>query len=187
MTDLISVAKIIQEFFEEHNWKYCIIGGLALQFWGEQRLTKDVDLTLLTGFGEEESFIDTVLENFTGRIQDAKQFALRNRVILLQTEAGIGIDISLGAFPFEESMIERAKYQEYLPNINLKICSPEDLIVSKAFADRGKDWIDIQSILIKQKRLDWTYIFEQLTPLVELKEEPEILTKLNKLKKETDL
>lgn len=52
-----------------------------------------IDLTLLTGFGDEEKFI------------------------------GIGIDISLGAFPFEESMISRARYREYLPTIKLKICS----------------------------------------------------------------
>lgn len=184
MTDLVSTALELQKFCEKQNWKFCIIGGLALQFWGEQRLTKDVDLTLLTGFGDEEKFIDALLKNFQARISDAKTFALRNRVILLQTESEIGIDISLGAFPFEESMIERADYQEYLPNINLKICSPEDLIVSKAFAARDKDWFDIKSVLIKQQNIDWSYIFEQLSPLVELKEEPEILTKLEKLRKE---
>ena len=73
-----------------------------MQFWGEQRLTKDVDLTLLTGFGPEESFINLLLENFSTRIEDAKNFALKNRVVLLQTSGGIGIDISLGAFSFEE-------------------------------------------------------------------------------------
>ena len=30
------------------------MGGVALQRWGEPRLTQDVDLTLLTGFGDEE-------------------------------------------------------------------------------------------------------------------------------------
>jgi Nucleotidyl transferase AbiEii toxin, Type IV TA system len=183
MTDLISVATEMQKFCEEQDWKFCIIGGFALQYWGEQRLTKDVDLTLYVGFGYEEKYIDALLEKFISRIDNAKEFALRNRVILLKTENGIGIDISLGAFPFEESMTERATYQEYLPNISLKICTAEDLIVSKAFADRGKDWIDIQSVLIKQDNLDWKYVFEQLKPLVELKEEPEILTKLEKLKR----
>lgn len=184
MIDLVSTALTLQNFCEKQNWKFCIIGGLALQFWGEQRLTKDVALTLLSGFGNEEKYIDSLLENFKERISDAKTFALRNRVVLLETVNGIGIDISLGAFPFEESMINRADFQEYLPNAKLKICSPEDLIVSKSFADRGIDWFDIKSILIKQNHLDWNYIFEQLTPLVELKEAPEILTKLQKLKTE---
>lgn len=183
MTDLISTAEAVQKFCESQDWKFCIIGGLALQFWGEQRLTKDVDLTLLTGFGAEEAFIDALLGKFSSRIDDAKNFALRNRVLLLETENGIGIDISLGAFPFEETMVGRADYRKYLPKVSLRICSAEDLIVLKAFADRMKDWSDIQTVLIKQTKLDWNYIFEQLAPLVELKEEPEILAKLENLRK----
>lgn len=97
---------------------------------------------------------------------------------------GIGIDISLGAFPFEEEMIEQAEYQKYFTEIWLKICSAEDLVVLKAFADRKKDWSDIESVLIKQNNFNWNYIFE-LEPLVELKEAPEILTKLGKLRIET--
>ena len=184
MTDLIAVAAELQKFCEKQHWNFCIIGGLALQFWGEQRLTKDVDLTLLTGFGNEEIYIDALLKKFAPRIEDAKNFALRNRVLLLQTTDKIGIDISLGAFPFEETMISRASKREYLPKISLRICSAEDLIVLKAFADRNKDWSDIESVLIKQRKLDWKYITKQLAPLVELKEEPEILTKLKKLRKE---
>ena len=152
---------------------------------GQQRLTKDVDLTLLTGFGNEELYIDKLLEKFSSRIEGAKDFALKNRVLLLQTENGIGIDILLGAFPFEEEMIDRAEYQHYWKEFCLRICSAEDLIVLKAFTDRKQDWSDIESVLIKIKNLDWAYIYEQLEPLVELKEEPEILSKLNKLKIET--
>ena len=81
-------------------------------------------------------------------------------------------------------MINRTSKREYLPKISLRICSTEDLIVLKAFADRNKDWSDIESVLIKQRKLDWKYINQQLAPLVELKEEPEILTKLEKLRKE---
>lgn len=182
MTGLIKTAFRIQGFLEERNWEFCIIGGMALQFWGEMRLTNYIDLTILTGFGGEEEFVDQLLIEFDERISDAKTFALKNRVLLLKSENEIGIDVSLGAFPFEESMIGRAAHQEYLPGLNLRICSPEDLIVSKSFADRSKDWLDISSILIKQKEIDWDYIFEQLAPLVELKEEPEIIDKLQKLK-----
>jgi len=44
---------------------YC---GSAL---GEPRLTLDVDLTILTGFGDERSFIDSLLGQFPGRISEA--------------------------------------------------------------------------------------------------------------------
>jgi len=182
MIPIVETAFRIQTFLEARNWRFCFIGGVALQIWGEPRLTNDVDLTLLTGFGDEEIYVQTLIEEFAPRIENAREFALKNRVLLLKTEDGIGIDISLAALPFEEEVIERASFQNYLPDISLKICSPEDLIVLKAFADRTRDWADIETIVIKQKKLEWNYIYAQLTPLIELKEAPEILRKLEKLK-----
>src|SRR5438046_1682866 len=129
MTELVATAQELQAFCELHSWKFCVIGGLALQFWGEQRLKKDVDVTLLTGFGTEEEYVDSLLSRFDARSDDARTFALQKRVLLLRSAHGIGIDISLGAFPFEEEMTNRAVYKEYLPNISLRICTAEDLIV----------------------------------------------------------
>jgi hypothetical protein len=51
--------------------------------------------------------------------------------------------------------------------------------VLKAFAGRGQDWVDVERIIVRQTRkLDWNYIREQLQPLAELKEAPEILDQL---------
>lgn len=182
MIDLVEEAKRLQNVCERNNWQFAFIGGLALQTWGEPRVTEDVDITLLTGFGDEEVFIKALLQNYKGRITNVIEFALTNRVLLLVSESGVEVDISLGALPFEESVVKRAVYKNYLPLVELRICSAEDLIVLKAFADRGKDWVDIESVLIKQSKLDWKYIKRQLAPLVELKDAPEILVKLEKMR-----
>ncbi len=68
MINLVEEAKKMQSFCDEQGWKFCFIGGLALQTWGEPRVTEDVDLTLLTGFGNEESYIKTLLERYHGEI-----------------------------------------------------------------------------------------------------------------------
>ena len=99
MVDLVSAASVLQKQLEEHGWRFCFIGGLAVQHWGEPRMTRDLDLALLTGFGTEASFVDTLLASYRGRITDARTFALARRILLLQTESGIGIDISLAALP----------------------------------------------------------------------------------------
>lgn len=91
MKDLFRVAAEVQEFIEHHRWKFCCIGGVALQRWGENRLTRDVDLSLLTGFGEEEKFIDALLGRFGPRRPDAKDFALKYRVLLLCSSDSVGI------------------------------------------------------------------------------------------------
>jgi hypothetical protein len=186
MNELTSLALELQSFCEQRNWRFCLIGGLAVQHWGEPRFTKDVDMTLLTGFGNEEPFITQWLANYESRVPDAMNFALCNRVLLLRSSAGIGIDIALGALPFEESAIANSKPVELEPGARLRICSAEDLIVMKAFADRPQDRLDLRGILVRQgtTNLDWKHIWEQLTPLVEIKECPDILNHLKMLLQE---
>jgi hypothetical protein len=75
--------------------------------------------------------------------------------------------------PFEERVIERASSYRYLADIRLHTCSAEDLVVLKAFADRPRDWADIEGILIRTgSRLDWHTIEAELQPLCEAKEAP---------------
>ena len=120
MKGLFSVALEIQEFFEHAGDRFCFIGGVALQRWGQPRLTQDVDLTSEFDFG-------------TG--------------------------------------------------FRLLTCSAEDLIVMKAFASRPQDWIDIESVVVRQRRtLDWKQIFDELEPLVALRETPEVLERLRQLR-----
>src|SRR5437016_157791 len=98
---VLAAAEEIQSFCQKQGWRFCFIGGLAVQRWGEPRLTQDADLTLLTGFGGEEKFVDPLLETFGPRRADAREFALISRVLLLQTADRVAIDIALGGFPFE--------------------------------------------------------------------------------------
>ena len=52
----------------------------------------------------------------------------------------------------------------------------------KAFANRFLDWADIERILMRQgEKLDTDLIVRELTPLAELKEEPEIVERLRAL------
>lgn len=181
MKNLVRTAKAIQDVLERHELEYCIIGGLAVNLWGERRLTDDVDLSVLTGFGGETKVLDILLDNFAPRRPDARDFALVSRVVLLKSDQGIEIDVSLGALDFEYSAARRAKYYDYGSSIQLRVISAEDLLVMKAFAGRGKDWVDVDGIIAKNKTsLDWSYIETQLKPLLELKEEPEIWDQLLK-------
>jgi len=184
VNELIALAVEIQSFCVERGWKFCFIGGLVVQHWGEPRTTKDVDLTLLTGFGGEEKYVDEWLRHYEPRRPDARGFALTNRVLVLRGKSGLGIDIALGALPFEEGAIARAIDLEVYPGVCLRFCSPEDLIIMKAFANRDLDWQDVRMTIIRQgaNTLDWKYIRNQLGALVMLKEEPEILTRLDKLR-----
>jgi len=182
MIPQLNAAMELQTFCKDRGWPFCFIGALAVLRWGEPRATQDVDATLLTGFGNEESFIQELLSGFQSRLPDALDFALKHRVLLLRASNGIDIDISLGALPFEQNIVQRATPFSFTPDVTLITCSAEDLVVLKAFASRSKDWIDIEGIMIRQgEQLEWKYILKTLTPLCELKTAPEILQRLHEL------
>ncbi len=184
MRRLFSLAVELQSLLDSSLWRNCLIGGLALQRWGEPRLTIDVDITVLTGLGSEEAVVDFLLSKYSARRRDARDFALRNRVLLLKSADGIGIDVALGALPFEERMLQRATVFAFLPSCLLRTCSAEDLIVMKAFAGREQDWIDLRGVIVRQQKLDWELIYSELEPLCEVKETPETLIRLRKLQTE---
>lgn len=184
MIGLFHTARELQGVFTDKAWKFCFIGGVALQRWGEMRLTRDVDVTLFTGFGSEEPAIDELLARYKPRVENAKEFALANRVLLIQSEDGIGLDVALGGLPFEEEMTRRATWFEFLPGLSLLTCSAEDLIILKAFADRQQDWADIKGVLIRQEGgILWDYVHKQLKPLCAAKEAPEILQQLDEIRR----
>jgi hypothetical protein len=171
----------LQGFCENRDWRFCFIGGIAVLRWGDARATQDADLTLITGFGNEVHFIDPLLKAFAGRDEDPRGFALAHRVLLLKHGNGVPMDVALGAIPFEENSIRRSSLWKCSRDYTLRTCSAEDLVVHKAFAGRPIDWIDIERVLQRQGKLDTALIRCELAPLAEAKEEPEILSRLNRL------
>ena len=184
MNALFRAADELQRVCLAHDWKFCFIGGLAVQRWGEPRETIDVDLTLLTGFSNESVFVVSLLDAFQPRVPDPVEFARLNRVLLLRATSGVGLDVALGGLPFEESAVARSTLFTFPPDIPLRTCSAEDLVVFKAFADRPKDWVDVEGILLRQApTMDWDYVQIQLEQLAELKEAPELVEKLETLRR----
>lgn len=90
----------------------------------------------------------------------------------------------MGAFPFEDEAVRRGQEITLLPGCALRLCTAEDLIVFKTFAARSQDWRDVEMTIVRQgdAALDWGYIHEQLRPLLELKEAPELFEQLEALR-----
>jgi len=178
----VEAAVELQGALEEGGFPFCIIGGLAVQRWGEPRLTLDADATVLTRFERDEELAVFLTERFGARRGDAVEFALQNRVLLLHGKGGVHLDVALGALDFEVRSIERSSFWDYHGSVRLRTCGADDLVVHKAFAGRDQDWMDIDGILVRQEgKLNFELIFRELRPLVELKEEPGILVRLEKM------
>lgn len=187
INDVVAAASELQAFLQKQKWRFCIIGGLAVLRWGRVRTTQDVGISLFSGLGSEETYIDPLLARFPERISDARQFAQDSRVVLIQATNGIPIDIALAAFPFEEQVIARATPFEFAPGHALITASLEDLLVLKAFAGRAHDWADVEGMAIRQAgQIDWDFVETQLQPLCELKESTDALTRLAEIRSRHD-
>jgi hypothetical protein len=180
---LIEAAREIQDFCEARHWPYCFIGGIAVQHWGEARLTRDADLVVFTGVGDEARYVDELLAHFPARIDRAREFALRHRVLLLRATNGVPLDLSFGALEFEEQAVMGANLEEIVPGVRLRLASPSALVVFKAFADRPQDWIDLEGVIAKSgTRIDWGTVDAQLGILLDLKGDRSALDRLAQLR-----
>lgn len=186
MTELYVTALEVQRLCESQGWSFCIIGGVAVQRWGEPRLTRDVDLTLITGFGGEEKFIEVWLRDYQFRPPGSMKMALACGVLLLVNRRGTPVDVALGGIAFEHRTIQRSSLWK-IPEGALRTCSAEDLLVHKCFAGREQDWVDVDGILARQKgKLDLALLRHELKPLLALQEQPAKLERLEQKIREHD-
>jgi hypothetical protein len=162
-------------FFNHLGVQYVIIGGLAVQHWGEPRFTQDVDLTVTappTGLAE---FVQKIVDRFPSRVEDAITFARRNRVVLVRAGNGCPVDISLALPGYEDEVMRRAVDYELEPGKVVNLCSAEDLIIHKAVAGRPQDVRDIEGIVYRQRdALDVSYIRRWLRDFADVLANPEI-------------
>jgi hypothetical protein len=64
---------------------------------GRTASPRDVGLSPLTGFGEEDQFIDRLPKPYEPRMSGAREFALARRVLLLQSRNALATDVTLSA------------------------------------------------------------------------------------------
>lgn len=67
MRSLLQAGARVQTQLLARDLRFCFIGGIANFRWGTPRLTNDLDLTVLAGFGGEERVIAALLENLEPR------------------------------------------------------------------------------------------------------------------------
>lgn len=160
MNPQLEAAWELGQFLTLNGLAYAIIGGIAVQKWGEPRFTRDVDLTvaypLTTGSAE---FVRLVTAQFPSRSADPVAFARTTRMLLVTASNGVEVDLSLALPGYEDDLLARAVDYEVAPGKTVRLCSAEDLIIHKAVAGRPQDLYDIQSVVYRQGvKLDVTYV-----------------------------
>lgn len=177
--DPASMQRII-DFLNERNIPYMLIGGLAISIWGEMRVTHDVDFKVSVDMPLAD-FRKLVLAHFPARPTNIPPHKLSPYVIHIWASPDVAADILVSMFDYEREAIKRAVNSEVM-GITTRVCTAEDFIIHKAIANRDKDWMDIASILMRQRgKLDLKYIRHWLKLFAEALETPELLTRFEEL------
>ncbi|MDZ7360618.1 MAG: nucleotidyltransferase [candidate division KSB1 bacterium] len=163
---------------EDHGHRYAIIGGIALSQWGVVRVTQDVDIKVLVSNLDYAGVRALLTRVFS---KPARQHAPQNPFIIAVEIDEVIVDFLLTAPGYEEQIISRAVRRK-LNGFPVWVCSAEDLIIQKVIAGRGKDWPDVEALLIEQRgKLDESYITYWLSQFAEALEKPEMLADYQRL------
>ena len=175
----------MQRLLSKFDERGVIIGGIAASLLGKPRYTADVDAMFLLSTGEIQRFLEMAKkEGIEPRIEAAVDFAKKNRVLLLRhVSSETNVDISLGILPFEEEIVERSTVHKF-DTLQLRIPTPEDLIILKAVAHRPKDLQDIREIFDRQPNLDLPRIENWVKAFAKALEMPNLWGQIEALLKE---
>jgi hypothetical protein len=151
--EIADIHKVLNEAGIPHGFG----GAVAFAYWGTPRYTHDVDVNIALSVDEHERVLDAIENAFA--IQDREK-ARRDLSSMGQTRLKWGdvpVDLFFANTDYHLVIDLRVRKVEYI-DIDIPVLSAEDLIITKALFNRGKDWIDIENVIQVQSALDEGYI-----------------------------
>ena len=170
------VAETLNELagvFERFGLPYAVIGGIAVRAYAIPRPTFDVDFTVAvprarlpevfaaveeegyTAAVEEEGY--TVPQSYQSGWVDSVAGMPLVKFRFFVKERGVDADIFLAETDFQKEIVKRRKMVE-TPDGNVWLATPEDVVLLKVIANRGRDLSDVNDILFTQGQLDDDYM-----------------------------
>ncbi|MBK5233331.1 MAG: hypothetical protein JJE13_10170 [Thermoleophilia bacterium] len=148
---LVQKVSLAHQALKDAGIKHAFGGALALAYYGEPRVTIDIDLNVFVGVDQ----IEMVLAAFAPLGADEKvdrASAERDEQVRIWWGRN-PVDLFFSYDPFHDAMEEAARWVTFDEG-KIPILSPEHLIVCKVVFDRPKDWVDIEQMLLGEAILD---------------------------------
>jgi hypothetical protein len=134
--------------------RWYLFGAQAALLYGAARLTADIDVTVQIG-ERGTAGLARALEQagFRLRVRDVADFVAKTRVLpFVHARSGMPVDIVL-AGPGPEELFLKRRRRRQIEGVTVFVASPEDIVVMKMLAGRGKDEDDTLAILAARPRL----------------------------------
>jgi len=141
----------IHRRLDEAGIAHAFGGALAQNFYGEPRLTKDIDVNVAVPTAERTT-VHRALATI-GVLPNGEVDAERNGWEQYEWD-GVVVDVFYADLPFHRAIHEAAVEQPWLDDELLPFLSAEHIVACKAIFDRPKDWPDIEQILFGMDAFD---------------------------------
>lgn len=172
MTRLEEALITLVRFLDNNGLPYMTIGGIAGLLWGVPRATFDVDVTIWAS-GRDGEIALRLSKAFESRAPDPAGF-VRDTGVLPIKVGDIPADIVFGRFPYEEAAMRRAA-RMVIGGQEVRVCTPEDLILHKIISERPKDLEDVRALArLRGRKLDRSYLDPRVRGLAADLARPEI-------------
>lgn len=155
---------IIHEALTGAKVPHALGGALALAYYADPRATIDIDINV---FVPTESWRKVV-----GALTEIGVNANRLDGSVLERDGQCrlwwgdnAVDLFFAYDPIHDEMRRQSRRVPF-GGVTVSILSPEHLAVCKAMFDRGKDWMDIERMLVASDDLDLSEIEKWLVRMV---------------------
>jgi len=160
--------KFIDDFCIKHKFDYAVIGGTALIYHNSFRTTNDIDVTINIDFNNLENLADCILNSFKPILNNPKEFFKKNFVLpVILEKTQVRVDFTPGLSGFDINAIKRSKRVKY-GEIDMNVCTAEDLLIYKLVASRPQDLVDIQQLLKNNPKIDKKYLTQKAGEFIEI-------------------
>jgi hypothetical protein len=163
MSEQLEVLKLVAERLERVGIAYMISGSIALSYYAEPRLTRDIDMVVELRSDDAERLTDLFAADFyidTEAVRDA--IARQGMFNVIHYESVMKVDFIVRKdTPYrQEEFLRRCAIG--VEGMRLWVVTAEDLVLSKlvwAAESRSEMQLqDVRNLMTAVTTLDWTYI-----------------------------
>lgn len=145
MISLVDRVLAVCSALDEHSLPWALGGALALAYATEEpRGTRDIDVNVFVTAGEAPAVFAALPEGVLHSAADVRSARRDEQVRLMWDDTPI--DLFFAAEQFYYEVQQRCQVVPFAGRL-IRVLSAEDLAVFKAMFDRGKDWVDIATMI----------------------------------------
>ncbi len=155
MATLIDALLAVEEILRKARIPYALCGGLAANLYREEvRATSDVDFATVMGPAQVVEVVGT----FERAGWSSAAYWQRGEQLKLSRDDMPRVDCIIATTDYERAAIGRAAAAR-IEGREVRVLTPEDLIVFKLMAGRARDYEAVAAIInARRRRLDVGYI-----------------------------